>query len=54
MGKNGAKLLLLFATGSLFGLTFPWPGAATKQFVIAIIHTFAKKFHKKIKVGKNK
>lgn len=41
-GKAGVKLLLLFATGAITGLSFPWPGAATAKFAFAIISTIAK------------
>lgn len=48
-GPNGVKLLLLFASGSLLGLTFPWPGAASKQFISAVIYTLARKVRHKFK-----
>lgn len=47
-GSNGIKLLLLFASGSLLGLTFPWPGAATKQFVGAVIYTLSSKIKQRL------
>lgn len=50
-GPAGIKLLLLFATGAI-GLSFPWPGAQSKQFVGAVVGTLAKKFKQKIKKSK--
>lgn len=50
-GADGVKLLLLFATG-MIGLSFPWPGAASKQFVGAVISGLAKKVKKKIRKEK--
>tara|TARA_Y100000310_G_scaffold39805_1_gene37339 strand:- start:21 stop:725 length:705 start_codon:yes stop_codon:yes gene_type:complete len=47
-GSDGVKLLLLFATGAI-GLTFPWPGAATKQFVGAVVGSLGRAVKKRIK-----
>jgi len=53
---GGVKLLTLFATGSLLGLTFPWPGPATIKFISAIIGTLLYKvgIKKGIKFKKEK
>jgi len=47
-GKEGVKLLLLFATGIL-GVSFPWPGHSSIKFVGALIYSLTKSIHKKIK-----
>ena len=47
-GSDGVKLLLLFATGAI-GLTFPWPGAATKQFIGAVVGSLGRAVKKRIK-----
>ena len=39
-GKNGTKLLLLFATG-IIGLSFPWPGPSHIQFVGSMLISLA-------------
>jgi hypothetical protein len=39
-GQDGAKLLMLFATG-LIGLSFPWPGPTSVKFLYAMIKSFA-------------
>lgn len=36
-GVEGTRLLLLFASGSLLGLSFPWGGSMGAQFVTAVI-----------------
>ena len=46
-GSDGIKLLLLFATGAI-GLTFPWPGAATKQFIGAVVGSLGRAVKKRI------
>jgi hypothetical protein len=40
-GKDGMKLLLLFATG-VIGLSFPWPGPTSVKFLTAVIQSVAK------------
>lgn len=39
-GKDGMKLLLLFATG-VIGLSFPWPGPTSVKFLIAVVKSIA-------------
>jgi len=39
-GKDGMKLLLLFATG-VIGLTFPWPGPTSVKFITAVVQSIA-------------
>jgi hypothetical protein len=39
-GKDGMKLLLLFATG-VIGLSFPWPGPTSIKFLTAVIKSIA-------------
>lgn len=40
-GPDGVKLLLLFATGALLGLSFPWPGPGAVKFLIAAVKSLA-------------
>ena len=40
-GQDGIRMLLLFATG-MIGLSFPWPGATSAKFVIALINGLRK------------
>jgi hypothetical protein len=40
-GKDGMKLLLLFATG-VIGLSFPWPGPTSVKFLTAVVKSVAK------------
>jgi hypothetical protein len=40
-GPDGLKLLMLFATG-VMGISFPWPGAQSVQFISAIGTTLLK------------
>jgi hypothetical protein len=40
-GKDGMKLLLLFATG-VIGLSFPWPGPTSVKFLTAVVQSVAK------------
>ena len=40
-GPEGTRMLLLLVTG-VIGLTFPWPGALTTKFAIAIVHGLSK------------
>jgi hypothetical protein len=42
-GKEGIKLMLLFTTGVVTGLTFPWIGATSVQFIGGVIYSLAKK-----------
>lgn len=39
-GEEGIKLLMLFLTGKM-GLSFPWPGPSTVQFLVAVTATLA-------------
>ena len=48
---SGLKMLLLFASGTLLGLSFPWPGTNMIKFGIAILTTLAKFFKKKLSKG---
>lgn len=48
---SGIKMLALFATGVLTGLTFPWPGSNLIKFGVAIIMTLGKYFKTKISKG---
>lgn len=41
-GEDGIRLLMLFATGFLLGLSFPWPGPQHIQFVSAVTYGAAK------------
>lgn len=50
-GKEGIKLLTLFSTGMLTGLSFPWIGATSVQFVGGVIYSLAKKHKIKLKIG---
>jgi len=47
----GIRMLLLFVSGTLVGLTFPWPGNNIIKFGIAILVTLAKFFKKKLGKG---
>ena len=47
----GIRMLLLFATGTLAGLTFPWPGNSIIKFGVAVLTTLAKYFRKKLSKG---
>ena len=42
-GKEGIKLMMLFTTGIVTGLSFPWIGATSVQFVGGVIYSLAKK-----------
>lgn len=42
-GPNGIELLLLLVT-NLMGLSFPFPGAQSVQFVFAVVYTLGKKY----------
>jgi len=33
----GIRMLILFATGAVFGISFPWPGPQSVQFVVGLI-----------------
>jgi hypothetical protein len=52
-GENGAKMLTFIITNKAFGLTFPWPGATSVQFLFAIIYTIAKALGKRLTKAKN-
>ena len=49
---SGMKMLTLFATGALFGLSFPWPGNNIIKFSVAVITTIAKFFKQHLSKGK--
>ena len=42
-GKDGIKLLTLFSTGIITGLSFPWVGATSVHFIGGVIYSLAKK-----------
>lgn len=48
-GENGVKMLTFILTNKLGGLTFPWPGATSVQFVFALFYTIGRAIGKKIK-----
>ena len=48
-GKEGIKLMMLFTTGMVTGLSFPWIGATSVQFVGGVIYSLAKKHKIKIR-----
>lgn len=48
-GKEGIKLLTLFATGIITGMSFPWPGAKSVQFIGGVLTSLAKKHKIKIR-----
>nr|BAR35375.1 hypothetical protein [uncultured Mediterranean phage uvMED] len=50
-GPDGMALLLLFATG-VIGLSFPWPGPQSFQFVGAVIYGSAKLVGQKLRKDK--
>jgi len=52
-GAEGLKLLLLFFTGSLIGISFPWPGPTNIQFAVSILYSLAKKLGKKLSKSKD-
>lgn len=43
-GKDGIKLLMLFATG-LAGLSFPWPGPNAIKFICSVLYAAAKQYN---------
>jgi hypothetical protein len=47
-GPNGVRMLLLFVGGAL-GLTFPWPGAQSVQFIASMFLTLYKAAKHKLK-----
>lgn len=47
-GDEGVRMLLLFATGTLLGLSFPWPGATSVQLVSGMLFSLQKLIRKKI------
>ena len=48
-GTDGIKLMMLFTTGVITGLSFPWIGAKSVQFVGGVIYSLAKKHKIKIR-----
>jgi len=50
-GPGGMTLLMLFVTGAL-GLSFPWPGPQSFQFIGAVLYGSAKMVGKKLRKGK--
>ena len=52
-GEDGIRMLLLFATGTMMGLSFPWPGATSVQLVSGVIFSLSKFVKSKIKVIKH-
>jgi len=48
---SGIRMLMLFATGAIAGLSFPWPGNNIIKFGIAVLITIGKYFHKKLTKG---
>ena len=46
-GSEGVKLLTYFATGALLGLSFPWPGPTSVQFVSGLMFSISKKARKR-------
>ncbi len=50
-GPDGMALLMLFATG-VIGLSFPWPGPQSFQFIGAVVYGSAKLVGQKIRKGK--
>lgn len=47
----GIRMLMLFATGAITGLSFPWPGSSMIKFGIAVLTTLAKYFKKRLSKG---
>jgi hypothetical protein len=47
----GTKMLMLFVTGAITGLGFPWGGSSLFKFSIAVIVSLAKLFKQKISKG---
>ncbi len=41
-GANGAKLIMLFLSGKLLGVGFPWPGPSSILFVGSLLYGLAK------------
>ena len=48
-GDEGVRMLLLFATGTLLGLSFPWPGSTSIQLVSGVLVSLGKVANSKIK-----
>jgi len=46
-GPEGVKLLTYFATGAILGLSFPWPGPTSVQFVSGMLFSISKKLRGK-------
>lgn len=51
---SGINMLILFVTGAITGLGFPYPGSNIIKFSSAIIYTLAKKFKITLSKGKEK
>ena len=49
-GKDGIKMLLLFSTGVLTSISFPWPGKSHYQFIYSILYTVIKEKKLNIKL----
>ena len=47
----GVKMLMLFVTGAVTGLTFPWGGSSLVKFSIAVVVTLAKMIKEKLHKG---
>lgn len=47
-GKEGIKLLMLFITGTI-GLSFPWPGPQSIQFISGLVFALSNSIKSKIK-----
>ena len=47
-GENGVKLLSLFAAGKM-GMSFPWGGSSTNQFIASVVITVASAIGLKMK-----
>lgn len=51
-GEDGIKMLMLFATGGVLGLSFPWVGATSVHFLGGTLVSIGKLVHKRIKTSK--
>jgi len=51
---SGVKMLMLFATGTLTGLSFPWASSSAVNFGIALVTTFGKYFSTKLSKSNDK
>jgi len=50
-GPEGTKMLILFATGALLGISFPWPGPSSIKLASAFLYSISKTF--KIRIPSN-